>query len=143
MQLPYEILIRAKEGVILGAHALDTATSPARPLTAGDLEVFGPSINIALLARIATLEAEAATLDAVRTERDTAKAALVEHQAISDRLVVAARSAIEANDQGAMQQILHAASLYGTDREAARLDEEATALEIKLVEIAAKKAALT
>jgi acetylornithine deacetylase/succinyl-diaminopimelate desuccinylase-like protein len=58
MSLPYEILIRAKDGVLSGAAAYDTPTASARPLAAEELELFGPEINAASLARITELEAE-------------------------------------------------------------------------------------
>jgi len=60
MSLPYEILIRAKDGVLRGIAAYDTPTASARPLAAEELELFGPEINTAALARITELEAELA-----------------------------------------------------------------------------------
>lgn len=94
-------------------------------------------------ARIAALEAERDSAIATLTaERDQAIATLREHQAISDSLVTAARSAIAAGDQDALAQILHQASLFGAAREAARLDAEAAELQAKLQAIADAKAKL-
>jgi len=115
---------------------------PPRNATPEDMALIGDATSAGYLARIAELEAAAATLEDLRKERDAAIATLVEHQATSDHLVAAARAAIADGDNEAIQQILHAASLFGADRESARLDKEAADLEIKLADIAAKKAGL-
>jgi len=64
MVIPYEILIRGKDGKISGAHALDTPTSDARPLTPEDLAAIAPAINAAALATIAGHAEEIAAKDA-------------------------------------------------------------------------------
>lgn len=60
MNAPYEILIRGENGVLKGAHVIDTPGGLPRGLTMGDLATLAPDINGALLARIAELEAELA-----------------------------------------------------------------------------------
>jgi hypothetical protein len=60
MTLPYEILIRAKDGVLRGIAAYDTPTAAARPMTSEELVLLGPEINAAAIARITELEAELA-----------------------------------------------------------------------------------
>jgi hypothetical protein len=124
-------------GEILGTSMLP-AESLSLPLSA---EILG-EITAALLAEIASLKAAAATLNDLRTERDAAKAALAEHQAISDRLVVAARTAIAANDVDGIAEILHQASLFGSSRESAQIDIKTAELLAEIDALTAAKAAL-
>jgi len=128
----------ADDGEILSASMLP-AEPLAMPLSA---EILG-EITAGLLARIATLEADAATLDAVRAELAASQATLAEHQAISDQLVTAARAAIAANDLEALAEILHQAGLYGSAREADRIDFKTAALQSEIDALAAAKAALS
>lgn len=64
MSLPYEILIRSKDGVLRGAAAYDTPGSAPRPLTSEELSLFGPDVNLASIARITELEAQLAAAQA-------------------------------------------------------------------------------
>jgi len=84
----------------------------------------------------------AAELTAVRAALAASQATLAEHQAISDQLVVAARAAIAANDVEALGEILHQAGLFGSAREADRIDLKTAALQAELDALAAAKAAL-
>jgi len=90
----------------------------------------------------AALSDASGVLSAVQQERDTARATLVEHQGHADRLVEAARAAISEGDGEAIEQILHAASLFGEARENARMDAETAELQAKMDAIAAKKSGL-
>ena len=115
---------------------------PPRNATPEDLALIGDATSAGYLARIATLEADAATLDDLRAALAASQATLAEHQAISDQLVVAARAAIAANDVEALGEILHQAGLFGSAREADRIDLKTAALQAELDALAAAKAAL-
>ena len=61
--IPYEILIRGKNGILSGSHAIDNPGDNARPLTPADLASVAPLINAAALARVTELEGIAAERD--------------------------------------------------------------------------------
>jgi len=146
MNIRQIILNLSYEGAIANTSVVEfdgpDKNLPPRNATPEDMALIGDATSAGYLARITELETEAATLDAVRAELAASQATLVEHQAHADRLVAAATVAINAGDREAIERILHDASLFGSAREMARLNEEAEGHEIKLAEIAAKKAAL-
>ena len=89
MSLPYEILIRSKEGALQGAHAIDEPGDLARPLTESDLASFGPDVNAALLSVIAVKDAE------IHALRNPVSPATLAYLALPDEIQDAFRSSYE------------------------------------------------
>jgi hypothetical protein len=153
MHTPYEMLIRAKDGVVTGAHAIDAPGGRPRPVVIADLAAFGDGLNAAAIATLseqaaaiavhqAALAAAHAERDAAIKERDAAVATLKEHQAISDALAKAAADAIAAQDQAKLHAILEEATAFGVERERRKLAAEVAAKEAEAAALRAKLATI-
>lgn len=127
----YEILLRGDtDGSLKGAHVLETPTSQARPIQAGDWPAIVAGINEAALVK-------ASAHDVAVAARDTATADLAQNQAISDELATRAEAAMASGDLAALPAIIADAKLFGNAREKAKLQAEAAA---KITEAAALSA---